>query len=337
MIPLIRSGSMMPLLGWLDANGRDCEELLRAADLTYVLSRGPDLPVPLFRAIDFLVAASAAEGIDFACRAVSTASVGQLGGIGAIIQSGGTVGKALGRVVSFSPQHTTHLVLSVLPSRDGLLLRHVWGLRLEPGTRHLLQAYAAALFQAVCIGAGARPPVFGRISLMPHPVHGLDHLQRHFGMAVEAAGDNTMELFVPTEVATLPLPEPTRPPPVPVAARDVAPLRGDGSLSRSAKTVTESMLCEGMPTVERLAAAAGMSVRTLQRRLGEEGNSFSDLLEAVRRELALKDLALGGTSIGEVARTLGYGQASSFTRAVRRWVGAPPRTVARRRSTGTAE
>jgi hypothetical protein len=53
-----------------------------------------------------------------------------------------------------------------------------------------------------------------------------------------------------------------------------SPLRGDGSLAASARVIVGAMLSDGQPTVERLAAAAGVSVRTLQRRLGEEGHEL---------------------------------------------------------------
>jgi AraC-like DNA-binding protein len=55
-----------------------------------------------------------------------------------------------------------------------------------------------------------------------------------------------------------------------------------------------------------LATAAGVSVHTLQRRLGEEGTSFSRVLEAERRDLALAGLAEAGLTAGEVASALGY-------------------------------
>jgi len=96
------------------------------------------------------------------------------------------------------------------------------------------------------------------------------------------------------------------------------------------RIITAAMLSEGTPTIERLAAAAGLGVRTFQRRLRSEGITFSDLLDAVRRDAALSGLAENGKSATEMADSLGYGQPSSLTRAVRRWTGEPPRAVARR-------
>jgi AraC-like DNA-binding protein len=92
-----------------------------------------------------------------------------------------------------------------------------------------------------------------------------------------------------------------------------------------------SLFDEGMPTVGRVAAATGYTVRTFKRRLNEENASFSRLLEDVRRDLALAALAAGDVKIGEIAGRLGYEQPSSFTRAVHRWTGTSPRGLAGRR------
>jgi AraC-like DNA-binding protein len=90
------------------------------------------------------------------------------------------------------------------------------------------------------------------------------------------------------------------------------PLRGDGSLSMSARKLMAAMLADGVPTLERLAFAAGVSQRTFQRRLSAERSTFSELLEEVRREIALAGLATGGQKAGDVARTIGYQKKSSF-------------------------
>jgi AraC-like DNA-binding protein len=197
-------------------------------------------------------------------------------------------------------------------------------------TRHFTQQYFAAHIQALCTNAGAQPPVFERVALVPHPVHGLTHLHRWFGHGIEASPNKTLELLVPARVADLDLPK--QPPELGVSAAsdEYTPLYGDGKLTTVLKTIMASMLVDGTPTVERLAAAGGVSVRTLQRRLGEEDASFSGLLREVRRDVALESLSTGERKVGEIAASLGYGQHSSFTRAVRRWTGTSPRTLAGR-------
>ena len=45
-------------------------------------------------------------------------------------------------------------------------------------------------------------------------------------------------------------------------------------------------LSDGVPTLSDVAARMGMSARTLQRRLSDEGHSFQSLIDEARRRLA---------------------------------------------------
>lgn len=79
------------------------------------------------------------------------------------------------------------------------------------------------------------------------------------------------------------------------------------------------------PDRERVAAALSISERTLHRRLVEEGSSYRELLEEVRKHLAEELLVTAGLPVAEVARRLGYAEISSFSQAFRRWNGLSPR------------
>ncbi|MGH3296357.1 MAG: helix-turn-helix domain-containing protein, partial [Trebonia sp.] len=67
-----------------------------------------------------------------------------------------------------------------------------------------------------------------------------------------------------------------------------------------------------------VARQLGMSQRTLQRRLEDEGTSWRGEAEALRRELASR-LAGEGLSRADVAACLGYSDARALRRAARRW------------------
>lgn len=74
---------------------------------------------------------------------------------------------------------------------------------------------------------------------------------------------------------------------------------------------------------ERLARRLGMSERTFQRRLADEGVSFSDLLDRSRHERALAVLR-EAPSVKEASYILGYRSSTAFIRAFRRWTGVAP-------------
>ncbi|HLK40553.1 MAG TPA: AraC family transcriptional regulator [Polyangiaceae bacterium] len=77
----------------------------------------------------------------------------------------------------------------------------------------------------------------------------------------------------------------------------------------------------GLPAV---AKNLGVSERTLQRRLKEEGTSLQELTESVRYELSLVMLKSVELSLGEIAQRLGYASQAAFSRAFRRWRGMSP-------------
>ncbi len=79
-----------------------------------------------------------------------------------------------------------------------------------------------------------------------------------------------------------------------------------------------------MPSLASLAAEAGMSDRTLQRRLQDRGVRFRDLVEEARRQVAIELLTASATPIAEIAWRLGYSDTTSFAHAFRRWTGVSP-------------
>ncbi len=82
---------------------------------------------------------------------------------------------------------------------------------------------------------------------------------------------------------------------------------------------------------EAVAAAIGMSLRTMQRRLREERSSFRAALSAVQRDVATSLLLDRARSVASIARSLGFESVSSFDRAYRRWTGSLPRRAQPRR------
>jgi AraC-like DNA-binding protein len=89
--------------------------------------------------------------------------------------------------------------------------------------------------------------------------------------------------------------------------------------------IVESLIAARLPQrlgEEDAARLIGTSRRTLVRRLAEGGLAFRPLLDGVLRERARSMLAAGTQSRDEMAATLGYTDATSFSRACRRWFGS---------------
>ena len=89
----------------------------------------------------------------------------------------------------------------------------------------------------------------------------------------------------------------------------------------------------GDTRIEWVGRELGMSARTLQRRLADEGLSFQKLLDDARKVAAGRHLAESTLAIGEIAYILGYSEAAAFHRAFKRWYGTTPETF---RETGAS-
>jgi AraC-like DNA-binding protein len=96
------------------------------------------------------------------------------------------------------------------------------------------------------------------------------------------------------------------------------------SIPKMVKWILKRGLTRGHLDVRAVASELGMSDRTLQRRLTEEGTTFKQLLNQVRHEQALEYLADPTLDIKEVAFLIGYEDQNSFYRAFRLWEGKTP-------------
>jgi len=78
------------------------------------------------------------------------------------------------------------------------------------------------------------------------------------------------------------------------------------------------------PGVESVAAEWGVSPATLRRKLAAEGTGWQQVVDQLRRDMALRLLRDGRRSLERVAESLGYVDARSLHRAFRKWTGTAP-------------
>lgn len=90
-----------------------------------------------------------------------------------------------------------------------------------------------------------------------------------------------------------------------------------------AKLILEN-LASSKVSDEEIAQSLFMSTRTLQRRLTNEGTSYKQVLEDVRKRLVVEYLNDKKLSLSEISFLLGFSEQSSFTRAYKRWFGISP-------------
>ncbi len=99
---------------------------------------------------------------------------------------------------------------------------------------------------------------------------------------------------------------------------------GKGGTVMRVKTKLIDHLPSGAVTEEAIAQSLHMSLRTLQRKLGEEGTTYKRLLEETRRTLAERYIEDASLTLSEITYLLGFSEASSFSRSFKRWTGLTP-------------
>jgi len=77
-------------------------------------------------------------------------------------------------------------------------------------------------------------------------------------------------------------------------------------------------------SINKVAKEMAVSVRTLQKRLEDEGVIFSDLLKDIRQRLAQKYLH-ENYSVEQITYLLGFSEPSVFRKAFKKWSGVTPR------------
>lgn len=98
-------------------------------------------------------------------------------------------------------------------------------------------------------------------------------------------------------------------------------------LDRALQQVMLRLLPDGNASLRRAARELHLSVRTLQRRLDARNQTWQQLLDQTRKQLAHQYLGDRSLSLGDIALLLGFSEQSAFNRAFRRWTGDTPRRV----------
>jgi AraC-like DNA-binding protein len=106
--------------------------------------------------------------------------------------------------------------------------------------------------------------------------------------------------------------------------------RMPGDFIDSLESLITMLLGGGYPDIHLAAEAAGISKRTLQRRLSEFGISYRAIVERSRFRRATELLANTALPIAEISTSVGYSDPSNFTRAFRRQTGIAPQQYRQR-------
>jgi AraC-like DNA-binding protein len=307
--------------------GASREALLREAKIDERQLRDADARIPL-AAVERLwrVAAGHVSDPAFGLRIGAETSVREWGLVGYAVAYSNTLGSALNRFAHYSRVVSDALVIRIDTERDATWVR----LDVQPALRAFRPAVdtrLAALLSACREMTGA-PVTPLLVQLSYREPADVKEYERFFAAPLEfgalassfllrsedlarrlAMADKTLAGYLET-----------------LADQKLASVGAERMLSERVRRALWAELSERTPNLEAVARALGMSARTLQRQLRQEGVTFARLLEELRREMAPALLRDGQHGVSEVAFLLGYEDPSAFRRAFQRWFARSPRS-----------
>ncbi len=306
-------------------NGQNPHQELRKVDLGWYSELHPLEFIPLRPAAQFLRDLARQHTPNLPWRIVQDRGFFELGLICSVGMKADTLRGVMSLIEAAMSNHCTHEMFRAYSTEEGdLVIEEGWALSFDDETLHIIQQYFTAMVSMICGLTSAPGPYLRDVQMIPHPVYGFDHLGRWLGERVSYQRAKNLRLEIRSEVADAPIQIQRNKNDLIDPGMDWVPVRSGASTSYFVSLLLIGFLREGRPSIDRIAAAIGTSRRSLQRRLAEEGNSFSQILDDVRRQLANEHLNTKGQAIGTLASSLGYANQSAFTRAYRRWQGRPP-------------
>ena len=170
-----------------------------------------------------------------------------------------------------------------------------------------------------------RSVLIGADLAQPEPVHG-DEYRVLFGHETRFGQGQTVLRF---DAGALSLPVVRRPEQlrdflIAAPANFLVRYRNPDSLAAQIRRVLRRSDPADWPDFEALAGRFNASSSTVRRRLDDEGQSYREIKDALRRDMAIELLGEGKATVLEVAQHIGFAEASAFHRAFRKWTGASP-------------
>ncbi|AKQ63923.1 Transcriptional regulator, AraC family [Myxococcus hansupus] len=318
--------TVLPAIGRLLALGMDIEPLLKEAGVPRAALEDADARLPHEVALDVWHRAVRLSGdASLGIHAAESVRPGAFDVLDYTLRSSATLGEAWGRLTRY--YRLLHDAAQVRLTVSGGLahLTHALPPSLPPLPRQVAEFILTALMVASRQATGV-DLIPSRVSFhhaAPDDVS--EHVrvfrceprfeQPHNGVSVAQAVLETPLLKADSGLSTV-LERHTR--------ELLARLPEVQGLVERVRAHAAEGLASGGATNERIAKRLHMSVRTLHRRMRDEGTSLQEVVDTLRRELALRYLEDRRLAIPEVAYLLGFSEASAFHRAFRRWTGTTP-------------
>jgi AraC-like DNA-binding protein len=324
--------SVNKIIDALKSEGVEPEELYRAVNFDPALLSDPDNRIPFSQFVAFYEHGARLTGDDaFGLHMGERVEPELFDVLGYVVIHSPTLGEAINRLIRYHSIWTDGAFYNLDVSGRQARLTYEYVDGLTNGRRHDCEMTLSILVSFARRGTG--------VDWTPHEVsfqHStpqsiIEH-QRIFRSQVHF--DRPMnELIFDSSLLALPMMK-ADPGLFVILDRHAQELlsrrpRADGLINQVRQLLGEALNAGDDPGIETISQNLGISVRTLQRKLKEEGKSHQGLLDEMRCELSKRYLQEPKLAICEVAYLLGFSEPSAFHRAFRRWTGITPKEFRR--------
>jgi len=322
---LTRAGGLAPLINFLNSVGAPVPRLMRQARMRGDLFDDPQALIPLRLVHRFIEIAATTQRIeDLGAVVAARTCAFNLPVLGEPLRHALNVYDYLQTGSRLIGDVTTGERFWLTVERDHVRFHHYVPGATGAGRCHE-DIYALLVTIGMLrnfVGHEWRPE---EVSLVAHDPRMLGD-ESVLGGARLTLGESHSSLTIPFAVLQQPVPGTLRGSVMDnPGARAVEPTMPTGFLG-SVHALVRSLLLANCLEESLVAEAAGVSRRTLQRRLQDCGTRFVDIVDRSRAQLAGEWLTHSALPVRDIAVALGYSDPANFTRAFRRTMGVPPST-----------
>ena len=305
--------------------------LFRAANVDPTGLDDPDRRIPFAQVVALYEQGAKLTGDDaFGLHVGEAVELTAFDVLGYSVLNSSTLGQALDRVVRYNFIWTNGSCFSIDTTSPLTRILYIYLDESIVERRHDAEMTFAALASLSRMVANSDlSPV--RVTFQHNRPRAISEHQRIFQCPVEFSADSN-QFFIESTALARPI---VKADPGLCAVLDrhaealMARYPRNDTLVERVRTIIKDDLRGGQASLERIADNLGMSGRTLQRKLREHGTSHQELLDQMRRDLALRYLREPEMAICEVAYLLGFSESSALHRAFKRWTGQTPKEFRR--------
>jgi AraC-like DNA-binding protein len=320
---VIRSASLTNYAEVARASGLDPERMLREFDLPLRCLQEPEIKIPVDAVRRLLESSAERSGVEaFGLRMAETRRLSNLGPLGLVMREQPTLRLAVQKLVGYANRLNAALFLTLEEIGDVIVLREEVIVGGSGSVRQSTELAIGVVFRALqaLLGPNWKPRrvCFAHDAPADRSAH-----ERVFGRIVEFGHDFN---GIVCSRADLDIANPNADPAMARYAEQLFETThgGPSGTLGEVRQLVVMLLGTGECTIERVAQHLGLDRRTVHRHLAREGQTFSGVVDAVRRELATRYLKDSHRTLADVSGLLGFAAPSGFSRWYRRQFDAQP-------------